>query len=319
MKELSAKQIANECSLIGRFIPTSIRNREALYTTNLGAIVKMKVENCTFFSVHFLNNGNPFGPAQRIAIRVDLDKWRRFSVAEMPVILQLSPVSHLIEIMTVGNSDLDEVWNGEQGFALEKICLSEDARVEKVKPRFSVTFIGDSITAGCWINGRSASVDYAAEQNYVAVCSDQLGLDSTRIAYSAAGIMRPGTGGVPNAFEFIRQIDQNHPFGLPVADLVVINIGVNDRRYERDDFKIQLTKFLKLITNHYPDIPVAVMIPFAQTFAPIFRSVASEFNNIELIETKNWKLSYTDGLHPDERGSLIAGHNLAEQLSTYIK
>ncbi len=57
-----------------------------------------------------------------------------------------------------------------------------------------------------------------------------------------------------------------------------------------------------------------MLIPFSQTFAPIFRQTAKQFTNVQLIETKDWHLSYTDGLHPDANGSQLAGNYLAKSL-----
>jgi lysophospholipase L1-like esterase len=318
IKTLNAAEIAQYCHLIGRFTETTIRNQQVLYATNLGATIKFQLNNTSQLTLNFLNNGHSLGPAQIIGVRIDHKHWQKFSVNQMPITIPMSLAGHIIEIMMIGNSDLDGVWTDQQGFAFQSMMVDETATITPVPAQTPVTFIGDSITAGCWLNGLHASVDYGAHQNYVAVCADLLHLDVTRISYSAAGLLRPGMGGVPNALGFLDKLDQQTPFIPPKAQLVVVNIGVNDHAYPREDFTERLITFLTRLQQYYPTTQIMVMISFTQTFAPIFRKIVPTFSNIDIIETKDWRLAYTDGLHPNFKGSQIAGHNLAKVLGQYL-
>lgn len=315
-KQLTPQQIINQTSLVGRWTIKSVHQTDTLYSTNLGSTIKFNLVNSTQLGVDFFNNGNPFGPSQTIAVRIDQQQWQRFMTNQMPAIINLSRNRHTIELMLVGNSDLDGVWTEKQGFALKSFAVDQSATITPTPLARPVTFIGDSITSGCWINGHHASFDYAAEANYVSICADQLNLDAGRISYSAAGILKPGTGGVPNAFDFLDHIDATSPWQPPATAAIVINIGVNDRRFDRSVFAQALPAFIQQVNQLFFAAPIKLMIPFSQTFAPIFRTTATKFNNIQLIETKNWHLSYTDGLHPDAKGSQIAGNELARVLRT---
>lgn len=315
---INATEIKSQTQVVGRWAIKSIHGIVTLYSTNLGSEIRFHVKHSRFISCHFFSNGNPFGAVQTIAMRVDHTAWQRFSTTHMPATIQFDQSEHLVEIMLVGNSDLDDVWYEQQGFALTNLSVSDGAKVWPAKARTPVTIIGDSITSGCWINGHQPSVDYAAEANYAAICSDILNLDICRISYSAAGLLRPGTGNVPTAPQFIDHIDHTTPW-LPSrpTKLVILNLGVNDRQFSATEFEQRLVSFINQVQSMFAT-QIVVLIPFAQTFAPVFRRVVPLFNQTKLIETKDWKLSYTDGLHPNLRGSLVAGQQLARALRPII-
>lgn len=314
IKTLLPPQLISHTTLIGRWTTKLIHHTAVLYATNLGSLIKFDLINSSMLTIDFFNNGNPFGPSQIVAVRIDNQTWHRYLTNQMPQTIALTWQTHTVEIMLVGNSDLDDVWDGNQGFALKSIAVSSAAIIKPNTSNQPVTFIGDSITSGCWINGHHAAFDYAAEANYVAVCADQLHLDATRISYSAAGILNPGTGGVPNAMTFLDQIDATTKWLPTTTTRVILNIGVNDRHFARSEFTRVLPQFIAQVQMRFRSVPISIMIPFSQTFAPIFRQTVSQLNNVQLIETKDWHLSYTDGLHPDAAGSVIAGNRLAEAL-----
>jgi hypothetical protein len=53
--------------------------------------------------------------------------------------------------------------------------------------------------------------DTGADLNYAALVSRKLNWEDYRVAYSAAGIIRYGTGGVPAAPRFINYVDYETP------------------------------------------------------------------------------------------------------------
>ena len=314
---LSAALLATHTRLLGRWKLKPCHGVDTLYTTNLGSTLRFQIQRATTLTVNFFNNGNPFGAAQVIGIRVDDHPWQHFAANHMPATIHFAAAHHVIEIMTVGNTDLDNVWLEQEGFALQSITTDATAQIQPTPPRPHLTWIGDSITAGCWVHGRRPAQDYAADTNYAAQCSDHLACDSCRIAYSAAGIIRGGTGHVPAAPQFLTHLDQDTVWQPTATDLVVINLGVNDRQYFADDFERALRSFLHQVQDCFA-APIMVMVPFAQVFAPVFRAVIHELPSITLIETADWALTYTDRLHPDQHGSDIAGRRLAQVLRPYI-
>lgn len=314
---LTASELVSHTRILGRWVAKAIQGRNTLYTTNLGSVIRFQIQNATYCTVNFLNNGNPFGAPQIIGIRVDQGSWQSWAVNQMPATIALTPVTHTIELMTIGNTDMDNVWLEQQGFALQSIRTDVSATITPTVLRQHITFIGDSITAGCWVNGHRPARDYAAHGNYAAICADQLNCDTCRIAYSAAGIIRDGTGSVPPAPQFLDHLDHDTSWHPTATDLVVVNLGVNDRQFNVSEFEPCLSSFLQQLEDTF-DAPLAVMIPFAQTFAPTFRTIVPQFRRCHLVETEGWPLTYTDQLHVDGPGSVIAGTRLASILQTLL-
>ncbi len=65
--------------------------------------------------------------------------------------------------MTGGNCDLDDVWNLQQDFSLDSLEIDSKGQMIPFQRSANVLILGDSITAGCWVNGKHASVIYRPE------------------------------------------------------------------------------------------------------------------------------------------------------------
>lgn len=317
MTELGPQELLNLQQTRGRWFCKTIHQQPLLYTTNLGSILRFISHRCSRLVVEVTNYHNPLGPSQMWAWRVDGHSWHRESAAHHRFTIACSPQDHLIEITTAGNSDLDQVWTGQAGFGIAKLTTNS-GYLTAAPHQPVIDFIGDSITAGCWVMGKHAAVDYRPETNYVGVACDDLNACGVRIAYSAGGVLRPATGGVPNAREYLTKLDARQPWHPNQPDLVVINLGVNDRRYPVDEFNAAYDDLLNRVTAFFPHIQIVVMVPFLQSFAPQIRSLAGQ-HSLPDIETANWQPSYTDGLHPDQAGSVRCGHQLAKTLGPLLK
>ena len=302
----------------GRWVVRKINNQPVLYTTNLGSSIKMVSKAAQEVQVTVLDNGSPQVASQFYAYRVDRGSWQRVAAAKGTWKIPLPDCqSHLIEVMTAGNTDLDPVWTGQAGFAIVSIT-SRPGALPPAPLQPLVDFIGDSITAGCWVAGRHASADYQPESNYVGIASDQLGIDSVRIAYSAGGVLRPATGGVPVASQFLPQIDQTTRWAVNQPDMVVVNIGVNDRRYPTDQFVLAYDHFISQVKSTFPNSLFLIMVTFSQTFRTEIVRCAHR-HHLPVIDTRGWCTSFTDGLHPDQIGAQTAGRRLAGALTPFLK
>lgn len=316
MKKYQPTDLIKFASRTGRWTVKKINNMPTLYTTNLGSYLRFKVSNAKKCQISVLPNQNSLSPSQVFAFRINGGKWQRAQASLEKIDIPLDSTLHTIEIMAAGNTDIDEVWQGNEGFAIKNIYL-DNGKIMAAPQRPLVNFIGDSITAGCWVVGNHPAADYRPETNYAGICADLLNVDSVRIAYSAGGVLRPATGGVPTADVFLGKIDDqtlwtpNHP------DLTVINLGVNDRRFPLAQFTAAFDLFIQQIKLTFPHTPLAIMIPFSQTFASEIRKIATK-HDCSIIETKTWSHSFTDGLHPDQAGAIAEGKMLAQALQPLL-
>lgn len=316
MKKYQPTDLIKFASRTGRWTVKKINNMPTLYTTNLGSYLRFKVSNAKKCQITVLPNQNSLSPSQVFAFRVDGGKWQRAQASLEKIDIPLDSTLHTIEIMAAGNSDIDEVWQGNEGFAIKNIYLN-NCEIMAAPQRPVVNFIGDSITAGCWVVGNHPAADYRPETNYAGICADLLNVDSVRIAYSAGGVLRPATGGVPTADVFLGKIDAQTSWTPNHPELNVINLGVNDRRFPLAQFIAAFDLFIQQVKLTFPHTPLAIMIPFSQTFASEIRKIATK-HNCSIIETKTWSHSFTDGLHPDQAGAITEGKMLAQALQPLL-
>ena len=316
MKKYQPTDLIKFASRTGRWTVKKINNMPTLYTTNLGSYLRFKVSNAKKCQITVLPNQNSLSPSQVFAFRVDGGKWQRAQASLEKIDIPLDSTLHTIEIMAAGNSDIDEVWQGNEGFAIKNIYLN-NGEIMAAPQRPVVNFIGDSITAGCWVVGNHPAADYRPETNYAGICADLLNVDSVRIAYSAGGVLRPATGGVPTADVFLGKIDAQTSWTPNHPELNVINLGVNDRRFPLAQFTAAFDLFIQQIKLTFPHTPLAIMIPFSQTFASEIRKIATK-HDCSIIETKTWSHSFTDGLHPDQAGAIAEGKMLAQALQPLL-
>lgn len=300
----------------GRWVIKQVHEQDCLYTTNLGSSIRLISHGSNELQVDVLDNGQPAFASQIYAWRIDNGPWHRIPAAQHHLSVSLPDRQHhLVEVSCAGNTDLDQVWHGNQGFAITSIHST--GQVEPAAPRPVVNFIGDSITAGCWVGGKHAAIDYRPESNYVGLACDQVGVDGVRIAYSAAGVLRPGTGGVPVATDFLPRIDATTKWFPNAPQLTVVNLGVNDRRFSAAEFQPAYEKFIGQVQATFPNCPLYLMVPFSQTFRSEILTTARRYGT-GVIETTGWCHDYTDGLHPNQRGAVMAGHHLAYVLKKLI-
>lgn len=292
----------------GRWVPRRVAEQDAMYTTNLGAAVHFQIDGASSTILHFVETPRPV-PSQ-IAIQIDNGRFVHFDLAHAPVMLATTPTTHQITVVMSGNTDNDPVWAADQdaGFAFTGVTLPNGGWFSPIVPAGPrLTFIGDSITAGCWVTGKQPSKDYRAEAAYAALTAARMDAEETRIAYSAAGVLKPGIGGVPRAKDFFGHLDNRTPWAVDTdQDAVIINLGTNDRSYPVEQFVTAYVRLAAQLRGVYDDVPFFLMIPFNQAFAEPIRHVARRGDRLQIIETKDWDIDTTDGTHPN-----LAGHQTA--------
>jgi len=294
----------------GRWAAKELQQTPVMTRTNLGAEFWLQVTGASYITLAFLNWTTI---SSWLAVQIDGLPYQRFPVASAPIRLTLDAAPHILRVVMSGNTDEDQVWTTAASFAVKGV--QTDGELAAIKPgRHSITWIGDSLTAGCWVAGRQPAEDYRGEANYAAIASDLLDARNVRLAYSAIGLSKPGTGGVPPLPDVLTALDRSTPWEPVPTDVVVVNVGTNDGRLTADEFAAQLRQFLNQVQTLYPNSRLAVMIPFSQRFDRIIRSVVASFMQIDLIETATWEPTTTDHIHLDSTGSQVAGQLTAAAL-----
>lgn len=298
--KLSAGQIGTYCRLCGRWQLRRIQGQDALYSTTLGSYLRFRLSRPATVTFTAISNGNPAANPQIYAWRINGQSWQRVSVTQMPIRILVRQAGAIVEIMTAGNNDSDQVWTGGQGFAIVSLSCDQGA-ISPTPARPLLTAIGDSITAGCWVQGKRSSYDYCPESNYLQLLADHCGFDTNRLAYSASGVLAPGTGGVPAAGHWLEQLDATHPVPLQASQLVLVNLGTNDHQPDPQLFTKRLVTILQRVRRQC-QAPVLVMMPLSQNNHDLI-ALAARQSSCRLIDTHNWCHHWTDHTHPNQEGA----------------
>ena len=109
----------------GRWFIKKLNQSATLYTTNLGSRLRFIAKDVNTLTVNVLDNRNPLSPSQIYAWRIDGNQWHRELASHRSWHIECGSTNHLIEIITAGNTDLDRVWNGNEGFAITSIDVKQ--------------------------------------------------------------------------------------------------------------------------------------------------------------------------------------------------
>ena len=297
---------------MGRWFDKDIDGTPHKVTLTDGAHLYFMVENATSFDVAFTvitTGAEPY-----FAYSIDGGEPVRQHITE-PTVTLPDTGRHTVRIIADGMTEGEGKWDQEKGFALRSVTPSEGGSIIGIKPAEKVIFFyGDSITEGIRaLNMNATSDGNSATNAYSWQCAETLGVTPYLIGYGASGIIMPGSfHTMLNAIDYLSD-------GRPVddsisPDIIVVNHGTNDVGQNRQLFEEQLTVTLNRLREKYPEAPIVYLIPFEQTHARVIPGVVEKMENAYVIETRGWKISYTDGIHPDVAGAKYAGEQLAAAL-----
>lgn len=301
---------------MGRWFDKEIEGETHKVTLTDGAHLYFLVENASSFDVAFTVITT--GEEPYFAYSIDGGEMIRQHITEPTVTLPDSG-RHTIRIVADGMTEGEGKWDKEKGFALKSITPSEGGSIVGIKPTEKVIFFyGDSITEGIRaLNMNATSDGNSATNAYSWQCAEALGVTPYLVGYGASGIIMTGSfSTMQNAIDYLSD-------GRPVEDgvipdVIVINHGTNDGGQSRKTFEEALTATLARLREKYPDTPIVYLIPFNQAHARVIPGVVETMDNAYVVETKDWSITYTDGVHPDAAGAKSAGERLATELKAIL-
>ena len=297
---------------MGRWFDKDIDGTPHKVTLTDGAHLYFMVENATSFDVVFTVITT--GEEPYFAYSIDGGEPVRQHITE-PTVTLPDTGRHTVRIIADGMTEGEGKWDQEKGFAIKSVTPAEGGSIVGIKPTEKVIFFyGDSITEGIRaLNMNATSDGNSATNAYSWQCAEALGATPYLIGYGATGILMPGSfHTMQNAIDYLsdgRPVD-----GSVTPDVIVVNHGTNDGGQNRKTFEEALTATLSHLRKTYPDTPIVYLIPFNQAHARVIASAVESMDNAYVVETKGWKITYTDGLHPDAAGAKYAGERLAAEL-----
>lgn len=297
---------------MGRWYQRKLLTLPHMFTVTDGSMLYFLIDGAESFDVVFTDMQMQFYTPY-FAYSIDGGEPVRQIITDTKVTLP-DAGKHTVRIITDAMDESEGKWQFAKGFALKEIIPSEGGKILGIKPKNKIIFFyGDSITEG--IAALEASErGNSATHSYTWYCSEKLGVVPYFVGYGGTGITRTGSFNT-----FINTIDYNaarKPVedGI-VPDVIVINHGTNDYgRATDEEFTSGLRTALDRMCEKFPNIPMVYMIPFSQRNAKNIKSVVKDYENIHLVETDTWNVSYSDGIHPNAKGAKNAGERLADAL-----
>lgn len=299
---------------MGRWFDKDIDGIPHKVTLTDGAHLYFMVENATSFDVAFTVITT--GEEPYFAYSIDGGEPVRQHITE-PTVTLPDTGRHTVRIIADGMTEGEGKWDKEKGFALRSVTPSEGGSLMGIRPTEKVIFFyGDSITEGIRaLNMNATSDGNSATNAYSWQCAEALGVTPYLIGYGATGILMTGSfHTMQNAIDYLsdgRPVDHS-----VTPDVIVVNHGTNDGGQNRKAFEEALTATLSHLRKTYPDTPIVYLIPFNQAHARVIAPAVESMDNAYVVETRGWRITYTDGLHPDAAGAKYAGERLAAELKT---
>ena len=209
------------------------------------------------------------------------------------------------------------------GFTVAGGNLVQTARPERMK----VEFLGDSITEGVALHGTGPQGQTSANwrtdgpRGYASLTAQKLKAEWRQVGFGRQGLTIVGNGGVPKAQDAFNWFYSGVPRDSWQPDLVVINQGTNDRGTNGATFAPLYGSFLNLIRTAYPNAKLVALRPLVGDFGTeISAQVAARKTGgdakVYYVDTAGWTApaDFTDGVHPNQAGSVKIADKLAAAL-----
>lgn len=324
------KNFFNYCYFMGRWELRNINGENVMYTGYQGSKIYFSVKNTENVTIELLD----LSGVCTIAYKIDGKDFVRTTSSIIKISNLDKQFEHFIEIVIAGLQMEKYIWTNNVGFALKIITIDDGGIIKAIsKKGRKILFYGDSITAGYCLYGIDSATQNGAEVNYVEQCCTLLRADNIRCAISGIGVFhQPSGNNVPNmlgntSLTPITTYTKNSPIDLLRAnteeegiepDFIVVNLGTNDTAINDETFKEGYISMIKRIEQKYSGTEIFCLRPFNGSKETPILEATKECKNCVYVDTKDWKITYTDGLHPDLNGSKIAGEELADFLLKYF-
>lgn len=307
-------EISDPVGFVGRWFDKVINTDSCKVTINEGSEFYFKVKNTVNISVNFKVITASYMPY--FAYSIDGGSLTR-QLINNPVLPAVTTGEHIIRVVCDGLTESEDKWIGEAGFAFKDVIVDEGGTVKGILPMNKVgMFFGDSITEGVRAlsgtdansngNSGSAAFPYTTCKNLNAI--------SHRVGFGATGVTKSGSGGVPKCITYIDNMTSSRETPYIEPDFIVVNHGRNDGSADSATFKTEYNAVLNRLKIKYSGVPIFAMIPFAQTHAQDIRDCISDKYFCYIIETNNWTVTFSDGIHLDVAGGIAAGELLSKAI-----
>ena len=301
----------------GRWFKKSIGGKKYYFTNTDGSAIYFKVTGTKYVNVNFVSQITVATPY--FAYSVDGKTMKRQSLNENKISVG-DTKTHYVRLVIDSMSEDENRWGAESGVGIKSITpVTKSGVVTAIKPQNDmIAFYGDSITQG--VRALSMALNptgTSATHSYAWYCADKLNMVPYYAGYGGSGIIQNGC--YSTCSNAISNFSASRKASAIDPTVIVIEHGTNDVHTDAATFASAYKSVLQKLHKKHPDAQIMAMIPFTGLHAAEIRTAASGCKWCTVVETGGWKISYTDGLHPNTKGAKTVGKNLAKKIASKIK
>jgi lysophospholipase L1-like esterase len=298
-------------------------------SVNSGSHVVVKF-NGSGLSARFDVSGNT-GNRPTVTIKLDDAPVVEKEIAStLELVSGLEVTEHTLTLFVRGMNENEARWAPPLvaattflGFEVTGGTLVKSARPERLK----IELLGDSITEGVALHSQGPQGQTSANwrtdgpRGYASLAAQDMDAEWRQVGFGRQGLTIVGNGGVPRAQDAFNWFYQGVPRDDWQPDLVVVNQGTNDGGANSQTFSPLYLGFLELIRTAYPAAKIAALRPFngahaADISAQVTARRDAGDMNVYYVDTSGWTSGgdFTDGVHPNEAGSVKIASRLVAAL-----
>jgi lysophospholipase L1-like esterase len=301
-------------------------------TVNSGSHVTARF-NGTGISAEFDLTGNT-GNVPTVSFKIDDGALVEKEIsATLELGAGLPAGEHDVTLFVRGMSEFEARWTPPLiaftsfvGFTVAGGALVPTARPGRLK----MEILGDSITEGVALHAQGPQGQNTPNwrtdgpRGYASLAAQKMNAEWRQVGFGRQGLTIGGNGGVPKAPDAFNWFYEGVPRDAWQADLVVINQGTNDQfnNVTGATFAPAYLSLLELVRDAYPEARIAALRPLSGGFATEIQAQiaarhAAGDAKVFYIDTAGWTAQgdFTDGVHPNEAGSV----KIADQLVTALQ
>lgn len=302
----------------GRWFKKDINGKKYDFTSTDGSAIYFKVTGSKYVDIDFYWNTAVADPY--FAYSVDGGNMKRQLLTKKRISVG-NTKTHYVRVLIDAISEYEDRWIGEAGVAIKKVKpVTKDGIVTAVTPKNpTIAFFGDSMTKGVRaLNMELTPSGTSATHSYAWHCAKELKMTPYFVGYGGSGIIEQGS--FQKCLSVISQASAHRKAESFDADTVVVLHGTNDVYTYGNMYIMEYKKVLEALHKKFPKAKVMAVIPFNQIHADEIRAAGSAYKKwCTVVETANWNLSYTDGMHPSAKGAERAGKKLAKKIRSVRK
>lgn len=311
------KDTKGDFGYTGRWFKKSIGGKKYYYTNTDGSAIYFKVTGTKYVNVNFVSQIAVATPY--FAYSVDGKSMKRQSLNDKKISVG-NTKTHYVRLVIDSMSESENRWGAEAGVGIKSIKpVTKTGVVTAIKPQNEmIAFYGDSITQG--VRALSMALDptgTSATHSYAWYCADKLNMVPYYAGYGGSGIIQWGC--YTTCSNAISKFSSSRKASAIDPAVIVIEHGTNDVYTDAATFTSAYRNVLKKLHKKHPKAKIMTMIPFNGTHAADIRSASAGYKWCTVVETGSWRISCTDGLHPNADGAKTVGKNLAKKIKSKLK